>query len=456
MTTTTRFVVGELVYEPQQRLDLDPVAARSANARWTIRHSPMSDAFFPASSRHGAYVKAGVGTITMTGPPIHASPDELAAQGDDYAGHGARAAVQPWPLRPVRPTLGQAKPSWRPAINSSTSGIRRAERVPRQTNCHNDDHECGHRRRRPDRSASERLAADVHPVDLSATVLERLGAAPIRPATIDDVVWVAKRPARSATSRAASDARRPRRIGRRRSGPPSSTGGGSAQQAVHLAAGVISGQYEVAIAGGVESSVAGPGWARRAPPGCSYPPSVLEPVRRRHRSTRGVGAEMIASRWGMSRTQVDEYSARSHERTAAAADAGAFDSQLVETQRTRLRRGAAPHHGRDAAGRPRSTNGVITAGNSSRISDSAPGLLIQETPSTPSSRAGRRSRGSTPRSSPPITPSSADRPDPRERRRHCNLRTVDHADIGAFRVNEAFAPRAHGLSGPRPARAMAC
>ena len=44
---------------------------------------------------------------------------------------------------------------------------------------------------------------------------------------------------------------------------------------------------------------------------------------------QGISAEMIAQKWGFSRTRLDEYSAQSHERAAAAQDAGAFEDQIV-------------------------------------------------------------------------------------------------------------------------------
>src|ERR1700761_5848890 len=44
---------------------------------------------------------------------------------------------------------------------------------------------------------------------------------------------------------------------------------------------------------------------------------------------QGVGAETIAERWGLSRTQLDEFSLASHEKAAAAQDSGRFDGQIV-------------------------------------------------------------------------------------------------------------------------------
>ena len=103
---------------------------------------------------------------------------------------------------------------------------------------------------------------------------------------------------------------------------------GSSQQAVHFAAaGVISGQYDVAVAGGVESM-------SRVPMGASLAGAwpFGEGFRARYDGVlpnQGIGAEMVAERWRLSRTQLDEYSLASHEKAAAAQDEGGFDEQIV-------------------------------------------------------------------------------------------------------------------------------
>lgn len=103
---------------------------------------------------------------------------------------------------------------------------------------------------------------------------------------------------------------------------------GSSQQSVHFAAqGIMSGTYDIVVAGGVESM-------SRVPMGVArmgvdpFGPSVAE----RYSPglvPQGVSAELIAARWGISRDEMDEFSARSHRRAAAARDRGAFDSQIV-------------------------------------------------------------------------------------------------------------------------------
>src|SRR6185312_14944283 len=174
--------------------------------------------------------------------------------------------------------------------------------------------------------------AGVHPVDLSAHVLnalaERAGLAD--PADVDDVVWGCV----SQVGEQTFDIARNTVLA---AGWPQSVPGvtvdrqcGSSQQSVHFAAaGLISGQYDVVVAGGVESM-------SRVPMGSSLqvagnPFSAMGWTTRYGEvmPNQGVGAEMMAKRWGLSRTQLDEYSLASHEKAAAAQDAGLFDGQIV-------------------------------------------------------------------------------------------------------------------------------
>src|SRR6478735_115331 len=171
--------------------------------------------------------------------------------------------------------------------------------------------------------------ADIHPAVISATVLQALAERnSFDPASVDDVIWGCV----SQVSEQASNIGRNAVLaaGWPETVPATSVNRacGSSQQAVSFAAaGVIAGHYDFAVAGGVESMT-------RVPMGTSaqgaqpVPASVLE-----HYGVdgfnQGVGAEMIAERWGFSRTRLDEYALRSHELAAAAVDAGAFVSQLA-------------------------------------------------------------------------------------------------------------------------------
>ncbi len=224
--------------------------------------------------------------------------------------------------------------------------------------------------------------AGVHSADLSAHVLralvERSG---IDPALVDDVVW-------GCVSQVGEQTFDLARTAVLSAGWPESVPGttvdrqcGSSQQAVHFAAaGVISGQYDVAVAGGVEGM-------SRTPMGSTFTASPLgtDYVARYGPDVphQGIGAEQIAERWGLSRTQLDEYALRSHERAAAAAAEGRFTAQIapvttpggVVSVDEGVRAGSTLQTlaGLRPAFLP---DGRITAANSSQISDGAAALLV--------------------------------------------------------------------------------
>src|SRR5215469_2512057 len=229
--------------------------------------------------------------------------------------------------------------------------------------------------------------AGVHPVDLSAHVLnalaERAGLAD--PAVVDDVIWGCVSQVGEQTFDIARNAVLA-------AGWPLVVPGvtvdrqcGSSQQSVHFAAaGLISGQYDVVVAGGVETM-------SRVPMGSSMGATLVNPsgsalatLYKGVPPNQGIGAEMIAERWGLSRAQVDEYSLRSHEKAAAAIDEGRFTAQItpvtlddgtvVDTDEGVRRGGTLESLAKlKPAFKP---DGVIHAGNSSQISDGAAALLM--------------------------------------------------------------------------------
>ena len=284
--------------------------------------------------------------------------------------------------------------------------------------------------------------ADIHPADLSASVLtalaERNG---FEPAIIDDVIWGCV----SQVSEQASNIGRNAVLtaGWPESVPATSVNRacGSSQQAVSFAAaGVIASQYDIAIAGGVESMTRVPMFS--AIQGSqTVPTAVLE-----HYGVdgfnQGIGAEMIAERWGFSRTVLDEYALRSHELAAAAVDAGAFASQLVPVGGLQsdegIRRGGSLQK-LATLKTPFKEDGVISAGNASQISDGAGALLLTTTEVA-------RTHGLTPiarihtavvAGDDPVIMLTAPIPATELALRKSGL-SID--DIGAFEVNEAFAP----------------
>jgi len=231
--------------------------------------------------------------------------------------------------------------------------------------------------------------AGVHPVDLSATVLRALAErSGVDPARVDDVVW-------GCASQVGEQAANVGRFAALAAGWPETVPGttvdrgcGSAQQAAHFAAaGVIAGQYDVVVCGGVESATRVPmGSARTRGPGLPHGPAV----RARYFGVdfdRGRSAEVVAERWGLSRAQLDEHSLESHERAALAADGGELKGEIVpvtvpaedgevlvvDTDEG-IRRGGTP----ESLARLRPAfrpDGVITAGNSSHVADGAAALL---------------------------------------------------------------------------------
>jgi acetyl-CoA acyltransferase len=224
---------------------------------------------------------------------------------------------------------------------------------------------------------------DIHPVELSAHVLRSLAdRTGIDPVMVDDVVW-------GCVHQVGEQALNIGRNAVLAAGWPESVPAttldrqcGSSQQAIHFAAaGVIAGQYDVVVAGGVESMT-------RLPMGSSTSNTDLGtpwgPLSARYggwQFNQGLGAEMIAERWALSRQRLDEYSLASHERAAAATDAGLFAAQCAPVPGSGLDHdeGVRRNSSAEKLGSLRPAfkeEGVITAGNSSQISDGASALLI--------------------------------------------------------------------------------
>jgi acetyl-CoA acyltransferase len=229
----------------------------------------------------------------------------------------------------------------------------------------------------------------IHPADLSAVVLnELLERTGVDPAIIDDVIW-------GCVSQVGDQSSNIGRYAVLAAGWPESIPGttvnracGSSQQALDFAVhAVMSGQQDVVVAGGVELMSRVPLGSARAT-GMPYGPKVL--ARYDDFSfNQGLSAEMIAKKWGFSRSRLDEYSAQSHERAGAAQDSGAFVEQIVPvfvdgaegsdgtvvTADEGVRRGTSVE--KLAALKPSfADDGLIHAGNSSQISDGAAALLV--------------------------------------------------------------------------------
>jgi acetyl-CoA acyltransferase len=177
----------------------------------------------------------------------------------------------------------------------------------------------------------------VHPADLLAGVLaELVSRNDLDPALVDDVIG-------GCVSQVGEQSRNIVRTALLSAGFPETVPGttvdrqcGSSQQAAAFAAqGVMSGQYDVVIACGVESMSRVPlGSASCAVGGASderqdsfgtlmhdrYPEGLV---------SQGVAAELISAQWGLSREQLDTFAARSHRLAAVTSDSGNFANEIV-------------------------------------------------------------------------------------------------------------------------------
>ena len=165
---------------------------------------------------------------------------------------------------------------------------------------------------------------------------------------------------------------------------------GSSQQAIHFAAqGVISGAYDVVIAGGVESMTRVPMGSTSQGPGVPFGPRMLE----RYDNGlvhQGISADLIAHKWEISREELDAFSMESHRRGARATAEGRFKSQIIPVE-VKNEDGTTAIFDKDEGIRSDTSleklaslkpafkpDGLITAGNSSQISDGAAAVLIME------------------------------------------------------------------------------
>jgi acetyl-CoA acyltransferase len=230
---------------------------------------------------------------------------------------------------------------------------------------------------------------------------------------------------------------------------------GSSQQALHFAAqGVMSGAYDVVVAAGVEVMTrVGMGSSIGKDAGWPFGPRVAEryePVG--GLKNQGIGAEMIADQWGISREELDEFSVESHRRAARATAEGRFEREIVPVY-VRDDEGLATDElmTSDEGIRPDSSvealanlkpafkeNGKVTAGNSSQITDGASAVLIM-------SEEKARELGYTPRAKfhsfalagvDPVTMLTGPIPATTKVLERAGL-TLD--DIDLVEINEAFA-----------------
>jgi acetyl-CoA acyltransferase len=245
------------------------------------------------------------------------------------------------------------------------------------------------------RGKSSGTLAALHPVDLLAQLLTALvERSHLDPGAVDDVLV-------GCVNQSGEQSATPGRQALLAAGFPTHVPSvtierkcGSGQQAVEFAAaGIVAGLYDVAIAAGVESMSRVPlGSARMGQD--PFGPSVR--ARFPALVPQGVSAELVAHKWNLSRGQLDDYSARSHERAAGARDDGAFKDEIVPvvvpgpehhtvSEDETIRAGTTterlaeltPAFATDEyTSRFPELDWKVTAGNSSQITDGASALLL--------------------------------------------------------------------------------
>jgi acetyl-CoA acetyltransferase family protein len=220
--------------------------------------------------------------------------------------------------------------------------------------------------------------AAMTPVNLTALILQAaIQRAGIEPARVDDVVWGCVTPlgdqganlARLAVLKAGFPVHVPAVTLNRMCG--------SSQQAVHFAAqAILAGDMDIVVAGGTEMmshQPIGSDWPEKWPEDFPYP--LVH---------QGISAELMADKWSLGREELDDYAYNSHLKAMNAIQAGRFADQILpvslpdgriisQDEGVRM----PPNRERMAALKPVfKEDGVVTAGNSSQISDASAALVL--------------------------------------------------------------------------------
>lgn len=296
------------------------------------------------------------------------------------------------------------------------------------------------------------ILAGVHPVDLLATVLrEVVSRGGVDAAHVEDVVVGCVQQVGEQSGNIARNAALAAGFSERTPAVTLNRQCGSSQQAIAFAAQAIgAGSHDIVIAAGVESMSAiplgssrptrfGVGFEARYPDGLPH---------------QGIAADLVASRWGVTREDADAYAARSHRLAEATWRAGEFDNEVCavptapqarrdETIRegismAKLAALAPAFRTDELAVRHRDLAWITTAGNSSPITDGAAAVLLM-------SRRRAEQLAIRPRAvirslsvvgDDPELMLTAPIPATRMALERCGLSL---SDIDVFEVNEAFA-----------------
>ena len=223
---------------------------------------------------------------------------------------------------------------------------------------------------------------DKHPVELGALILkEVVKRAGVRPADVDDVIMGCVTQTQEQGGNigrlAVLDAGFPVEV------PSVSINRmcGSSQQAVHFGAQAIAaGDADIVIAAGVESMT-------RVPMGSDVSFNTLPGDFPYNMVPQGVSAELIAEKWGIPRTALDQFAFDSHVKAGAATKAGKFQNEIVpvevgsngDTRVVSIDEGIRPNPDMAKMASLKTVfkeNGTVTAGNASQISDGAAAVLL--------------------------------------------------------------------------------
>jgi acetyl-CoA acyltransferase len=215
------------------------------------------------------------------------------------------------------------------------------------------------------------------PVDLAAKVMQAVvNRSGVPAGQIEDVIWGVVTPIADQGGNLA-------RLGVLKAGFPVEVPAvslnrmcGSSQQALHFASqAILSGDMELVIAGGTEMM-------SHQALGADYPtewPEVGHSL-----VHQGISAEMMAEKWQLKREELDDYAFNSHIKAGEAIRAGYFESQILPVNLADGTSFIIDQGVRMPPDRERMTtlkpafkeNGVITAGNSSQVSDGAAAILV--------------------------------------------------------------------------------
>ena len=229
---------------------------------------------------------------------------------------------------------------------------------------------------------------DIHAIDLAAralkAVVDRSG---VDPAQVEDVVM-------GCVMQVGEQALNIGRTAWLHAGYPVETPAttvdrqcGSGQQALHFAANLVqAGVCDLVIAAGVESMTRVPMGSTARVEGVGKP-STSEIKKRFHLVPQGISAEMIAEKWGITREECDEFAYESHMKAARATQQGLFDREMIPmeiqaedgtTEVFALDEGIRPDTSLEALATLKPAfmeGGIVTAGNSSQISDGAAAVM---------------------------------------------------------------------------------